>query len=89
MKRVAHLARIAIRDDEEKHMIEDLNAVIEGFSKQLDEVDVTGVEPLVSVTPLLLRMREDNVTDGNMASDIVANAPMTSENFFLVAKIIE
>ncbi|EJF82839.1 Asp-tRNA(Asn)/Glu-tRNA(Gln) amidotransferase subunit GatC [Bartonella rattimassiliensis] len=88
VKRVAHLARIAIHDDEMEHMTKRFNAIL-GFVKQLNEVDVTGVEPLTSVIPMTLRAREDNVTDGNKAADIVANAPVAEENFFLVSKIIE
>lgn len=88
VKRVAHLARIAVNDDEAERMTKELNAIL-GFVEQLNEVDVTGIEPLTSVMPMALRMREDNITDGNKAADIVANAPVTEENFFLVSKVVE
>ncbi|WP_375703399.1 Asp-tRNA(Asn)/Glu-tRNA(Gln) amidotransferase subunit GatC [Bartonella sp. AD13SXNS] len=88
VKRVAHLARIALHDDEVEHITKKFNAIL-GFIEQLNEVDVSGVEPLTSVIPISLRMREDSVTDGNKAADIVANAPITEENFFLVSKIVE
>ncbi|WP_254493394.1 Asp-tRNA(Asn)/Glu-tRNA(Gln) amidotransferase subunit GatC [Bartonella sp. B1099] len=88
VKRVARLARIAIHDNEIKPMTKKFNAVL-GFVEQLNEVDVSEVEPLTSVIPMTLRMREDRVTDGNKAADIVANAPVTEENFFLVSKIVE
>lgn len=88
VKRVAHLARIAIYDDEAQRMTKELNVIL-GFVEQLNEVDVGSVEPLTSVIPMTLRMREDNITDGNKAADIVANAPVTEENFFLVSKIVE
>ncbi|MCZ2204242.1 Asp-tRNA(Asn)/Glu-tRNA(Gln) amidotransferase subunit GatC [Bartonella sp. A05] len=88
VKRVAHLARIAIHDDEAERMTKELNAIL-GFVEQLNEVDVNGIEPLTSVMPMALRMREDNITDGNKATDIVANAPVTEENFFLVSKVVE
>ncbi|EJF87969.1 aspartyl/glutamyl-tRNA(Asn/Gln) amidotransferase subunit C [Bartonella vinsonii subsp. arupensis OK-94-513] len=88
VKRVAHLARIAVHDDEAERMTKELNVIL-GFVEQLSEVDVSGIEPLTSVMPMALRMREDNVTDGDIAADIVANAPVTEENFFLVSKVVE
>ncbi|WP_273759931.1 Asp-tRNA(Asn)/Glu-tRNA(Gln) amidotransferase subunit GatC [Bartonella sp. ML70XJBT.G] len=88
VKRVAHLARIAIHEDEVQRITKELNAIL-GFVEQLNEVDVSRVEPLTSVTPMTLRTREDNITDGNKAADIVANAPVTEDNFFLVSKIVE
>ncbi|KEG19707.1 Asp-tRNA(Asn)/Glu-tRNA(Gln) amidotransferase subunit GatC [Bartonella bacilliformis] len=88
IKRIAHLARIAIHDNETERITKKLNAVLD-LAKQLDEIDVTGVDPLISVVPMTLRMREDSITDGNKAADIVANAPVTEENFFLVSKIVE
>ncbi|GAA5106879.1 Asp-tRNA(Asn)/Glu-tRNA(Gln) amidotransferase subunit GatC [Bartonella jaculi] len=88
VKRVAHLARIAIHDDEAERMAKELNVIL-GFVEQLSEVDVSGIEPLTSVMPMALRMREDHVTDGDKAADVVANAPVTEENFFLVSKIVE
>ncbi|GAA4664123.1 Asp-tRNA(Asn)/Glu-tRNA(Gln) amidotransferase subunit GatC [Bartonella pachyuromydis] len=88
VKRVAHLARIAIHENEVQRITKELNAIL-GFVEQLNEVDVSNVEPLTSVIPMTLRMREDNITDGNKAADIVANAPVTEDNFFLVSKIVE
>ena len=88
VKRVARLSRIAVKDDEAERMANELNAIL-GFIEQLDEVNVDNVEPLTSVIPMTLRTREDVVTDGNKASDIVANAPLSKDNFFLVPKVIE
>lgn len=88
VKRVSHLARIAIHDDEIEPMTKELNVIL-GFVEQLNEVDVNGIEPLTSVMPMALRMREDSVTDGDKVADIVANAPVTEENFFLVSKVVE
>ncbi|MBB5073076.1 aspartyl-tRNA(Asn)/glutamyl-tRNA(Gln) amidotransferase subunit C [Bartonella callosciuri] len=88
VKRVAHLARIAVHDDEAERITKELNVIL-GFVEQLSEVDVSCVEPLTSVVPMTLRMREDKVTDGDKAADIVANAPITEEDFFLVAKVVE
>jgi aspartyl-tRNA(Asn)/glutamyl-tRNA(Gln) amidotransferase subunit C len=69
-------------------MTGELNAIL-GFVEQLNEVDVSGVEPMTSVIPMELKERQDIVTDGNKAGDIVANAPATEENFFLVPKVVE
>jgi aspartyl-tRNA(Asn)/glutamyl-tRNA(Gln) amidotransferase subunit C len=88
VKRVAHLARIAIADDDVERMAGELNVIL-GFVEQLREVDVAGVEPMTSVTPMDMKKRQDIVTAGNMAVDIVANAPASDENFFLVPKVIE
>ncbi|MBH9988514.1 MULTISPECIES: Asp-tRNA(Asn)/Glu-tRNA(Gln) amidotransferase subunit GatC [Bartonella] len=88
VKRVARLSRIAVKDDEAERMAKELNAIL-GFVEQLDEVNVDNVEPLTSVIPMTLRTREDVVTDGNKAADIVANAPLSEDNFFLVPKVIE
>ncbi|UTO29249.1 Asp-tRNA(Asn)/Glu-tRNA(Gln) amidotransferase subunit GatC [Bartonella harrusi] len=88
VKRVAHLARIAVHDDETERMTKELNVIL-GFVKQLNDIDVSSVEALTSVMPMALQMREDDVTDGDIAADIVANAPVTEENFFLVSKIVE
>jgi aspartyl-tRNA(Asn)/glutamyl-tRNA(Gln) amidotransferase subunit C len=88
VKRVAKLARIAVDDEDAERMTGELNAIL-GFVEQLAEVDVSGVEPMTSVIPMELKKRQDVVTDGNKAGDIVANAPATEENFFLVPKVVE
>ena len=88
VKRVAHLARIAVSEDDAERMTGELNAIL-GFVEQLNEVDVSCVEPMTSVIPMAMKERQDVVTDGNKAADIVANAPETAENFFLVPKVVE
>lgn len=88
VKRVARLARIAVTEDEASRMVGELNGIL-GFVEQLSEVDVTGIEPMTSVTPMEMRKRVDDVTDGDKADDIVANAPTTDRNFFLVPKVVE
>lgn len=88
VKHVARLARIAVDDADAEHMTGELNAIL-GFVEQLNEVDVSGVEPMTSVIPLEMKKRQDAVTDGGKAADIVANAPATEENFFLVPKVVE
>ena len=88
VKRVARLARIAVSDEDAERMTGELNTIL-GFVEQLNEVDVTGIEPMTSVTPMAMKERQDAVTDGGKASDIVANAPESTENFFLVPKVVE
>jgi aspartyl-tRNA(Asn)/glutamyl-tRNA(Gln) amidotransferase subunit C len=88
VKRVARLARIAVTDAEAARMEGELNTIL-GFVEQLSEVDVEGVEPMTSVTPMAMKKREDIVTDGGKAGDVVANAPETADNFFLVPKVVE
>lgn len=88
VRRIAHLARIAVAEDEVEHLRGELNAML-SFVEQLSEVDVAGVEPMTSVTPMEMKKREDVVTDGGIADDIVRNAPATDDNFFLVPKVVE
>ncbi|MBZ0164006.1 MAG: Asp-tRNA(Asn)/Glu-tRNA(Gln) amidotransferase subunit GatC [Notoacmeibacter sp.] len=88
VKRVAHLARIAVSDAEAERMTGEMNSIL-GFVEQLNEVDVEGIEPLTSVVPMEMKKREDKVTDGEKAGDIVANAPATADHFFLVPKVVE
>ena len=88
VKRIGRLARIRIEDEEVASYQAEINAIL-GFVEQLGEVDVTGVEPMTSVTPMQLRRRDDVVTDGNYAAEIVKNAPLTEDNFFMVPKVVE
>ena len=88
VKRIGRLARIRIEEGEVAKYQDELNAIL-GFVAQLDEVDVAGVEPMTSVTPMRLRRREDKVTDGGYPEKIVANAPLTEDNFFMVPKVVE
>lgn len=88
VRRIAHLARIAVAEDELEHLKGELNAIL-AFVEQLQQVDVDGVEPMTSVIPLQMKMRADEVTEGEIAADIVRNAPATDENFFLVPKVVE
>jgi len=88
VRRIAHLARIAVKDDEIEHLEGELNAML-AFVEQLSEVNVEGVEPMTSVTPMAMKKRPDAVTDGDIADDIVRNAPATDDHFFLVPKVVE
>ena len=88
VRRIAHLARIAVKEDEVEHLGAELNAIL-AFVEQLQEVNVEGVEPMTSVTPMAMKMRADVVTDGGIAGDVVKNAPATEDHFFLVPKVVE
>jgi len=88
VKRIGRLARIRVEDSEVEKYRGEINAIL-GFVEQLDELDVTGVEPMTSVTPMTLRRREDVVTDGGYPEKVVANAPLSEDNFFMVPKVIE
>jgi aspartyl-tRNA(Asn)/glutamyl-tRNA(Gln) amidotransferase subunit C len=88
VRRIAHLARIAVSEAETPHLQDEINAILK-FVEALDAVDVEGVEPMTSVTPMRLPMREDVVSDGDIAPLVLANAPLTEEGFFVVPKVIE
>jgi aspartyl-tRNA(Asn)/glutamyl-tRNA(Gln) amidotransferase subunit C len=88
VRRIAHLARIAVDEDEIEHLKGELNAIL-AWVEQLGEVAVEGVEPMTSVTPMTMKKRADVVTDGGIADQIVKNAPASEDNFFLVPKVVE
>jgi aspartyl-tRNA(Asn)/glutamyl-tRNA(Gln) amidotransferase subunit C len=88
VRRIAHLARIAVDDGEIEQLRGELNGIL-AWVEQLQEVDVQGVAPMTSVTPMQMKKREDVVTDGNIPDDIVANAPAKDDHFFLVPKVVE
>jgi aspartyl-tRNA(Asn)/glutamyl-tRNA(Gln) amidotransferase subunit C len=88
VRRIAHLARIAVADDEVEHLRGEINAIL-AFVEQLSEVDVTGVEPMTSVTPMAMKKRADVVTDGGDADAVLQNAPAREGNYFVVPKVVE
>jgi aspartyl-tRNA(Asn)/glutamyl-tRNA(Gln) amidotransferase subunit C len=88
VRRIAHLARIAVADGEIEHLQGELNAIL-AFVEQLSEVDVANIAPMTSVIPMQMKKRDDKVTDGNIAEDIVRNAPATEDHFFVVPKVVE
>jgi aspartyl-tRNA(Asn)/glutamyl-tRNA(Gln) amidotransferase subunit C len=88
VRRIAHLARIAVAEDEVEHLKGELNVML-AFVEQLSAVNVDGVEPMTSVTPMEMKKRKDEVTDGGIPDDIVRNAPAAEGHFFLVPKVVE
>ncbi len=87
-RRVAHLARIEVSEADLAPLAKDLSRILD-FMDELNEVDVSGVEPMTSVTPMALKQRQDVVTDGNRQQDILRNAPDAREGFFAVPKVVE
>ena len=88
VRRIAHLARIAVTDAEVPHLQGELNAML-AFVEQLQEVNVDGVEPMTSVMPMEMRKRADVVNDGEIVDKVTANAPEAEDHFFLVPKVVE
>ena len=88
VRRIARLARIKITDDEAHGLQKELSGILDWVA-QLDEVDTASVEPMTRVVPIKLTKREDEVTAGGIADDIVKNAPLTEDHFFVVPKVVE
>ena len=88
VRRIARLARIALRDDEVAPLQSELNAIL-SFVEALSGVDVEGIEPMTSVMPMAMRLRADVVDDGEIASLVIANAPLSEDGFFMVPKVVE
>ena len=88
VRHIARLARIAMTDAEIEALVPELNNIL-GWVEQLGEVNTDGVEPLTAVIDNTLRLRGDEVTDGDRRDDILANAPSAEHGFFAVPKVIE
>ncbi len=88
VRRIAHLARIKVSDDDVSHLEGELTSIL-GFIEQLSEVDTDHVEPMTSAVETSMRQREDVVCDGGYAQDIVKNAPERDETYFMVPKVVE
>lgn len=88
VRRIARLARIKITDDEAKALESELSGILD-WVEQLDEVDISDAEPMTAAVEMTLRMRADEVTDGEKADEVTANAPMTEDHFFVVPKVVE
>ena len=88
LERVAYLARIKLNNSEVDKMTEELNNIMK-WIEELNEVDITDVQPMTGVSNMTLREREDKVTDGGYQDKIVSNAPEKIDNSFTVPKVIE
>lgn len=88
VRRIARLARIKVTDEEAEGLRSELSGILD-WVRQLDEVDTKNVEPMTRVVAQDMKKRADKVTDGEIAADIVRNAPMSEDNFFVVPKVVE
>ena len=88
VRRIAHLARIKVTDEDVEHLEGELTSIL-GFVEQLSEVDTSGVEPMTSTVDMVMKQREDVITDGGYADDIVKNAPECDDHYFMVPKVVE
>jgi aspartyl-tRNA(Asn)/glutamyl-tRNA(Gln) amidotransferase subunit C len=88
VRRIARLSRLRIDDEQVARMQGDLNGIL-GWIEQLNEVDVTGVEPLTGAAMMAMRMREDVVTDGDLQEAVLSNAPDRDGPFYAVPKVVE
>ncbi len=88
VRRIAHLARIAVSEEELAPLQGEVNAIL-AFVEQLNELNVEGVEPMTSVVPISMKMREDVVTDGEMPQKVTGSAPVSDDFFFVVPKVVE
>ncbi len=88
VRHIARLARIAVSDGEVEALVPELNNIL-GWVEQLQEVDVLGIEPMTAVIANRQRLRADNVTDGAIRDQVLANAPVAEHGFFAVPKVIE
>ncbi len=88
VKRIARLARIKVTPEEAKGLEKELSGILE-WVKQLDEVDTKDVEPMTRVVPIALKTRADTVTDGEIADQVIQNAPERANHFFVVPKVVE
>ena len=88
VKKIANLSRIAVAEGEIDALVPELNNIL-GWVEQLSEVDCSKVEPMTTVIPNKLRLRDDVVDDGNVRDKILANAPVAEHGFFAVPKVIE
>jgi len=88
VRRIARLARIRISDEEAKGLEAELSGIL-NWVEQLNSVDTASVEPMTRVVPIELKKRPDVINDGEIADEIVKNAPMVEDHYFVVPKVVE
>jgi aspartyl-tRNA(Asn)/glutamyl-tRNA(Gln) amidotransferase subunit C len=86
--RIAKLARLHLEEADVPRVQSELNGIL-GWIEQLNEVDVTGIEPLTGAATLAMRLREDVITDGGMQEAVLSNAPDRAGAFYAVPKVVE
>ena len=85
--KIAKLAKLEFNEEELVDMEKSLNEIFD-YIKQINEVDVTGVEPLYNVLELKDRTRQDIVNNTEKKEDFLANAPKKDEEFVILPKIV-
>jgi aspartyl-tRNA(Asn)/glutamyl-tRNA(Gln) amidotransferase subunit C len=88
VRRIAHLARIRVEDDELPKLAAELNTIL-GWVEQLAALDVAEIPPLTGPVSMALRMREDVIDDGGIPEKVLANAPERLGDYFVVPKVVE
>jgi aspartyl-tRNA(Asn)/glutamyl-tRNA(Gln) amidotransferase subunit C len=88
IQNLSWLARLKLPAEREGKILNDLQSILD-WVEQLKQVDVEGVEPLVSVTQGIAPMRQDVVTEGGQQAELMANAPETVQGFYVVPKVVE
>lgn len=88
VRHIAKLARISVSDSEVEALAPELSNIL-GWIEQLQEVDVSGVQPMTAVIANKLRLRDDEVSDGGIREEVLKNAPVAEHGFFAVPKVIE
>jgi aspartyl-tRNA(Asn)/glutamyl-tRNA(Gln) amidotransferase subunit C len=88
VRRIARLARIKITDEEASSLEGELSGIL-NWVEQLGEIDTAGVAPMTRIVAQKLTMREDKVTDGEIADAIMKNAPVSDDHYFVVPKVVE
>jgi len=85
--KIAHLARLELAEDEKVKLMGDMSKILD-FMAKLNEIDTTGIEPLVYMTDEINVLREDVVKQEITHEEALQNAPNHDRNYFLVAKVI-
>lgn len=88
VKNIAYLARMRVADDKLEPLAGELSSIL-SWIEQLQELDTDGVEPMASVSDVVLPQRKDAVTDGNCQAAVLKNAPDSEDGFFAVPKVVE
>ena len=88
VKRIAYLARIAIDDKEAAGVLRQLSGIF-AFIEQMQAVDTTGIEPMSHAQDVVLRLRDDVVTESDQHELFQSVAPQVEAGLYLVPKVIE
>ena len=88
LRKIAHLARLELKQEDEVHMLSDLNRILTWVEK-LSEIDTSQVEPLTHINPDVNVMRNDEISETLSRETALQNAPKHDNDHFRVPKVIE